>query len=69
MEKKKLCFQSIFLLSAALSVQRMQLERLRLEKNDESAIRSHGDRTPTGFEGWVMYCSLGAVESMETQRG
>lgn len=41
-KKKKLCFQSIFLLSAALSVQCMQLERLHLEKDDE---RSHGDST------------------------
>lgn len=50
-KKKQLCFQSIFLLSAALSVQSMQLERLHLEKNDESTIRSHGD-TPQLVSRW-----------------
>lgn len=60
-------FQSIFLLSAALSVQSMQLERLHLEKNDKSTIRSHGDTTH--FERRVMNCSIRAAESTETQGG
>lgn len=51
MKKKRLRFQSIFLLSAALSVQSVQLERLPLEKNDLSPIRSHRDATQLVLRG------------------